>query len=92
MNLCLVQNRQQTPGRAQLIFADNVKRTRKLRGYTQQQLADRAQLESSYVSSVERGIRDITICNMERIAIALDVTVRDLVSEVHSGDVANDQP
>jgi len=76
-----VETRQQPLGRAQLIFAGNVKRTRKLRGYTQQQLADLAQLESSYISSVERGVRNITICNMERIAVALGVTIRDLVSE-----------
>jgi len=54
---------------------------RKLRSYTQQKLADLAQLEASYISSVERGIRNITICNMERIAVALGVTIGDLVSE-----------
>jgi transcriptional regulator with XRE-family HTH domain len=49
--------------------------------YTQQKLADLAQLEASYISSVERGVRNITICNMERIAVALGVTIRELVSE-----------
>lgn len=79
--LRLVQTRQQPPCRAQLVFAANVKRTRKVRGYTQQELADLAQLESSYISSVERGLRNITISNMERIADALGVTISDLVSE-----------
>ncbi|WP_429248807.1 helix-turn-helix domain-containing protein [Massilia sp. UYP32] len=85
-----METRQQPLGRAQLIFAANVRRTRKLRGYTQQQLADLAQLESSYISSVERGVRNITICNMERIAVALGVTIRDLVSGAPPGSVPGD--
>ena len=74
-------SQQQPSCNAQLVFGANVKKTRKLRSYTQQRLADLAQLEASYISSVERGIRNITICNMERIAMALGVTIRDLVSE-----------
>lgn len=48
---------------------------------TQEQLAELAQLQPSYVSAVERGIRNITICNMERIAKALDVKIAELMSE-----------
>jgi transcriptional regulator with XRE-family HTH domain len=76
-----VPSQQQPLCRAQLTFAANVKKARKLRSYTQQELADLAQLEASYISSVERGVRNITISNMERIANALDVTIAELVSE-----------
>ena len=65
---------------AQLLFASNVRRIRKLKGLTQEQLAEGADLHPNYVSSVERGERNISICNIERIAIALDVGMAELVS------------
>lgn len=68
------------PCDAQRLFAANVKRTRKLRGLTQEQLAELTQLQPSYISSVERGVRNITICNIERLAHALKVTISELVS------------
>ena len=68
------------PCDAQRLFAANVQRTRKLRGLTQEQLAELTQLQPSYISSVERGVRNITICNIERLARALKVTIAELVS------------
>lgn len=68
------------PRDAQRLFAANVKRVRKLRGLTQEELAELAQLQPSYVSSVERGVRNITLSNMERLAVALKVTIAELVS------------
>lgn len=70
-----------------MLFAANVRRIRKLKGLTQEQVAEGADLHPNYVSSVERGERNISICNIERIAIALDVAMAELVSKEGSEGV-----
>ena len=52
---------------------------RRERGLSQEALADLAQIDRSYMSSVERGLRNISVLNIARIAKALDVPVRDLL-------------
>ncbi len=48
---------------------------------TQEKVAEAAGLHPNYVGSVERGERNISICNIERIAIALGVTMSELVAD-----------
>jgi transcriptional regulator with XRE-family HTH domain len=43
-------------------------------------LAEYAELHPNYISSVERGERNISICNIERIARALGVSMSELLS------------
>ncbi|MCY1206797.1 transcriptional regulator, y4mF family [compost metagenome] len=66
---------------AQRLFATNMRRIRKEKGLTQERVAEAAGLHPNYVSSVERAERNISICNIERIAIALGVTMAELVSK-----------
>lgn len=65
---------------AQLLFAANVRRIRLAGALTQEQVAEAAGLHVNYVSSVERGERNISICNIERFAHALGVEMAELVS------------
>ena len=46
---------------------------------TQEQLVERAGLHWTYVSGVERGIRNISIVKLYHIAVALGIRVKDLV-------------
>jgi len=66
---------------AQALFAANMRRIRKARELTQEKVAEAANLHPNYISSVERGERNISICNIERIAMALGVTMAELLSE-----------
>lgn len=66
---------------AQLLFASNVRRLRLERNLTQELLAEGAGLHTNYISSVERGQRNISIGNIERIACALGVTMAELLTE-----------
>lgn len=79
--------RQQLKGcGAQLLFAKNVRRIRLEKKLTQEQVAEAAELHTNYISSVERGERNISICNIERIASALGVPMYVLLqdeSELH---------
>ena len=66
---------------AQQLSAANMRRIRLERKLTQEKVAELADLHPNYVSSVERSERNISICNIERIARALGVTMSELVAE-----------
>lgn len=66
---------------AQQLFATNVRRIRLERKLTQEKVAEAAGLHPNYISSVERGERNISICNIENIAFALGVCMSELVAE-----------
>jgi bamHI control element len=55
-----------------LVFAENVKRYRKEKGLSQEELAFESGLHRTYISSIERGKRNISIENIAKIANALD--------------------
>lgn len=65
---------------ARLNFSKNLKKFRLEKGLSQEDLADECGLHRTYVSSVERGERNITVDNMEKLAIALGVDLRELIS------------
>lgn len=56
-------------------FAKRVRELRKQLGVSQEELAHASGLHRTYVGAVERGERNITLLNAERIAIALGVTL-----------------
>ena len=61
------------------------KKIRQLRlsnGWTQEELAVRAELHWTYIGSVERGERNIGLDNLMKIALALSVHPSVLFSEV----------
>lgn len=56
------------------------KRVKELRnkiGISQEELADTAQLDRTYITSVECGKRNISIVNVEKLANALNVTLKE---------------
>jgi len=56
------------------VFAANLRNLRQARGISQERLAELAGLHRTYISSVERGARNISIDNIARLAKALDVS------------------
>lgn len=58
----------------------NMKRTRKINNISQDELAHRSGLHRTYIGSVERGERNLTLRNAEVIAKALSTTLAALVS------------
>lgn len=62
-------------------FALNLRMTREQLGLSQEALADAAGLHRTYVGSVERGERNISIDNIERLALALGVSPSSLLEK-----------
>lgn len=63
------------------IFGDRVRYFRRLKQLSQDQLAEMSDLHRTYIGSVERGERNITLINAQKIANALSVGLCDLVRD-----------
>ncbi len=57
----------------------NIRKIREERGYSQEKLAGLADLHRAYVGQIERGEKNIGLKNLEKIAKALRVKVKDLL-------------
>lgn len=63
----------------QAILARNIKAARTLLGLSQEELAHRAEIDRTYVSGIERQVRNPTITVVAKFAKALDTTTADLL-------------
>jgi len=61
-------------------FGDNLKKIRLNKGLTQEQLATLSKLHRTYISDVERGSKNISLNNIEKISKALKISIRELFS------------
>ncbi len=63
------------------IFALNLRLARRAAGVSQEELADRAGLDRTYVSSMERCVYAASIDVVDRVAVALEVQAADLLRD-----------
>ncbi len=59
-------------------FGEKIHTMRKNIGFTQDELAFKANISSSYLSAIERGITDTTISTAKRLAKALNINLYEL--------------
>jgi transcriptional regulator with XRE-family HTH domain len=64
--------------RALTAFGSNLRSERERKKLTQEKLAEKADLDPSYISGIERGIRNPSILSVVRIASALGTSVSNL--------------
>lgn len=57
-----------------------IRKLRNLKGMTQQQLAEKANISISFLGVIERGQKSPTIDTLKSIATALDITLSELMS------------
>lgn len=50
-----------------------IREVRKRQHLSQEELADRADIDRSYMSGIERGVRNVSVLNLSRIAKALGI-------------------
>ncbi|MEZ5415532.1 MAG: helix-turn-helix transcriptional regulator [Opitutaceae bacterium] len=59
-------------------LGSNVRKLREARDWTQERLAEKADLDQTYISGIERGERNLTILSAAKLAAALKTTVSTL--------------
>lgn len=68
-------------------LAENLKRERRMRGWSQEEYADRARIDRTYVSAIERCRYSVTIDVLEKLATALELDPAELIRA--SGSLVN---
>ena len=69
------------PQTARIRLATNLRAARAKLGISQEELADRAGINRTFVGSVERRERNISLDNIERLAVALGMDVAELLKK-----------
>jgi len=72
--------------KARQVFANNLRLIRLKLGYSQEKLAEVTNLHRTYIGSVERSERNVTIDVMERIATALHVPLKKMLDEEYNNE------
>ena len=60
-------------------FGEKVREIRKEKGLSQEELAHKADLHRTYIGMIERAEKNITLLNIEKIANALEVNIKELI-------------
>ena len=63
-----------------VLFGHNVQLARKKLEISQEKLAELAGVHRTYIGMIERAEKNITLCNIEKIAKALNVKITDLLA------------
>ena len=59
-------------------FGSNVRKAREKKELTQERLAEKADLDQTYISGIERGVRNPSVLSIVRLAKALGSTTSEL--------------
>lgn len=65
----------------QVTFGLNVKRIREQKGWSQDLLSEKSLLHRTYISGIERGVRNPTIEIVAQLSNALNVSISELFKE-----------
>jgi transcriptional regulator with XRE-family HTH domain len=63
-------------------FGRAIRRIREAQGINQEEAAERCGLHRTYYSGIERGVRNISLVNIERVAKGLKTSLPDLFSHL----------
>jgi transcriptional regulator with XRE-family HTH domain len=62
-----------------IAFGNKVRQLRKEKGLSQEELSFKADLHRTYIGMIERAEKNITLINIEKVALALDVHPSELL-------------
>jgi len=68
------------------ILAENLRKFRKTQGYSQEELAGHCELHRTYIGSVEREERNVSLSTLEVLSKALGVSVPELLTHRDEDD------
>lgn len=64
-----------------LLFGKNVQKCRISQGLSQEKLAELAGVHRTYIGMIECAEKNITLCNIEKIAKALKIEIKELLEK-----------
>lgn len=67
-------------------FGKTLRRLRKKQGVSQEAFADKCDLHRTYISDIERGERNVSLENIEKIANVLNISISKLFKEMENTD------
>lgn len=73
-----------------MVFASAIRLWREKHKITQEELAERANLHRTYISDIERGVRNLSLENINKLAHALEVSIPELFRE--SAEPTGEEP
>ena len=76
---------QKTKEPALIQLGENIRSLREQQGLSQEDLAEKADLDRTYIGGVERGERNLTILSALKVADALGICLSNLVEGVSNG-------
>lgn len=65
-----------------IALGKNVSELRREKELTQEQLAERSGLDPSYISGIERGVRNPSVLSLSRLAAGLSTAVSELCLQI----------
>ncbi len=68
------------PSKILIKFGQKVRAERQKQGLSQEELAEKAGVHRTYIGMIERGEKNITLLNIEKIAKALGIPLDKLMS------------
>lgn len=66
-----------------IIFGKAIKEYRTEKGVSQEKLAEICGLHRTYISEVERGVRNVSLINIQKICDALDIKISTVFKHIH---------
>ena len=66
-------------------FGMRLRELRRQRGLSQEGLGFKTGLDRTYISGIERGVRNVSLKNLARLGVALDVSLAELFEGVEGG-------
>lgn len=61
----------------QIAFGQRVRRLREAKGWTQEELAEKADIHRTYLGGIERGLRNVALRNIAKIAQAFELSLSE---------------
>ena len=62
-------------------IGNKIKELRKQKGLSQEKLANLSEIDRTYLPTIEKGERNVSIEILERIATALEINIKDFFDE-----------
>ena len=79
----MAEKKRNPPSEASIRLGKRIRAIRTERGMTQERLANMAQLSGKFLGEVERGVSNISIDRLSKVAEVLGVELRDFLENEH---------